>query len=90
MSADLRSFLREALLEAIRTAAEAEAAEVRVCDDGRLWLHVGEGAKQDGPHEDADGWLPLTGSSVSLLLRQVERGRLSADFVGKLERYLAS
>jgi putative RecB family exonuclease len=90
MSADLRTFLREALLEAIRAAGEVEAAEIRLRDDGRLWLHVGEGAMQDAPHENEDGWVALSGASMSLLLRQVERGRLSADFVGKLGRYLAS
>jgi putative RecB family exonuclease len=87
---DLRSFYRETLLEAIRAAAEVELAEIRVGEDGRLWVHVGERAEHDTPHENADGWMPLSGSSVSLLLRQVERGRWSADFVGKLERYLAS
>jgi len=90
MSADLRSFLREALLEAIRAAAETEAAEIRVGEDGQIWVHVGGRTEQDAPHEKADGWMPLSGASMSLLLRQVERGRWSAEFVEKLERYLAS
>ena len=90
MSADLRSFLREALLEAIRAAAETEAAEIRVSEDGQLWVHLDEPTEPDATNEAVDGWILLSEESLSLLLRQVERGRWSAEIVEKLERYLAS
>ena len=87
---DLRSFLREALLEAIKAAAETEAGEIRVSEDGQLWVHLDELAEPDGPNGRSDGWILLSDESLSLLLRQVERGRWSAELVEKLERYLAS
>jgi putative RecB family exonuclease len=83
---DLRSCLREALL----AAAEAQAGEIRVSEDGQLWVHLDEPTEPDAPNGAADGWIPLSDESLSLLLRQVERGRWSAEFVEKLERYLAS
>jgi len=87
---DLRSFLREALLEAIRAAAETEAGEIRVSENGQLWVHLDELAEPDAPSGRSDGWILLSDESLSLLFRQVERGRWSADLVEKLERYLAS
>jgi len=87
---DLRSFLREALLEAIKAAAETEAGEIRVSEDGQLWVHLDELAEPDAPKGRSDGWILLSDESLSLLLRQVERGRWSAELVEKLERYLAS
>jgi hypothetical protein len=87
---DLRSFLREALLEAIKAAAETEAGEIRVSEDGQLWVHLDELAEPDAPNGRSDGWILPSGESLSLLLRQVERGRWSAELVEKLERYLAS
>ncbi|MBI2903109.1 MAG: PD-(D/E)XK nuclease family protein, partial [Candidatus Methylomirabilis oxyfera] len=89
MSADLQSFWREALLEAIRAAAETEAAEVRVSEHGQLWVHLVERRDPDARNGQAEEWIPLSDESVPLLLRQVERGRWSAGFVEKLERYLA-
>jgi len=83
---DLRSCLREALL----AAAEAQAGEIRVSEAGQLWVHLDEATEPDAPNGAADGWIPLSDESLSLLLRQVERGRWSAEFVEKLERYLAS
>jgi hypothetical protein len=87
---DFRPFLREALLEAIRAAAETEAGEVRVSEDGQLWVHLDEPTEPDAPNGRSDGWILLSEESLSLLLRQVERGRWSAEIVEKLERYLAS
>jgi putative RecB family exonuclease len=83
---DLRSCLREALL----AAAEAQAGEIRESEDGQLWVHLDEPTEPDAPNGAADGWILLSDESLSLLLRQVERGRWSAEFVEKLERYLAS
>ena len=87
---EIRLDLRSCLLEALSAAAETQAAEIRVSEDGQLWVHLDEPTEPDAPNGAADGWIPLSDESLSLLLRQVERGRWSAEFVEKLERYLAS
>lgn len=87
---DLRSVSREALREAILAAAEAEGAEVRFTEQGQLWVRMGELTPPGALDGKADGWVQLSDDSVSLLFRQVERGRWSSKFVERLERYLAS
>jgi hypothetical protein len=61
-----------------------------VSEDGQLWVHLDEPTEPDATNEAADGWILLSDESLSLILRQVERGRWSAELVEKLERYLAS
>lgn len=86
---DLRSVSREALREAILAAAEAEGAEVRFTEQGQLWVRMGELTPPNALDGTADGWIQLSDESLFGLFRQVERARWSAEFVEKLERYLA-
>ena len=87
---DLRSVSREALREAILSAAEAEGAEIRFNEQGQLWLRMDQLPPQASLDGETDGWVQLSDESLSLLFRQVERARWSAKFVKKVERYLGS
>ncbi|CBE67945.1 MAG: PD-(D/E)XK nuclease family protein [Candidatus Methylomirabilis oxygeniifera] len=85
---ELQSIARDALREAIVTAAGHEGAEIRFAEYGQLWIsrsHVNPKSTVDGT---VDGWIRLSAESLPLLFRQVELARLSAPFVEKLQRYL--
>ena len=87
---DFRSVSREARREAILAAAEGEGAEIRFAERGQVWIRMGQLMPPDGLEGKPDEWLQLSNESLSLLFRQVERGRWGPTFVEKLQRYLAS
>lgn len=86
---DLQSISRDALQEAILVAAKHEGAEIRFAEHGQLWVRASQLLSRTTPAGQADGWARLSDESLPLLFRQVERGRWSATFVQKLQRYLA-
>jgi hypothetical protein len=85
---ELQSIARDALLEAIVTAAGHEGAEIRFAEYGQLWISVGHVNPKTTVDGTVDGWVRLSFESLPLLFRQVELARLSAPFVEKLQRYL--
>jgi putative RecB family exonuclease len=85
---DLQSIAREALREAIVTAAEHDGTEIRFAEYGQLWISMSHSDPKINVGGRVDGWVRLSFESLPLLFRQVELARLSAPFVEKLQRYL--
>lgn len=87
---DQQSITREALREAIMAAAEREGAEIRFAEHDELWISAGQFHSKTDQDGAVNGWVLLSADSLSLLFRQVELARLSAPFIEKLQRYLAT